>query len=288
MAVRTLAGFLGRFGLDNKAPLPRPKRKWLIMCAFFQVSTLAGCASAAASADAGAEMDQANDPAESVNRKIFGVNQFVDRNALQPVARGYTDYVPRPVRGVLHNFLSNLEQPAILLNDALQGNFSRAWNTTQRFAINTTIGGAGLFDVATGWHRPGHAADFGQTLGVWGVGPGPAVQLPLFGPSNARDSVGQVVSLALSPATFGASGAVVAVSAAGNGIGLVDSRAMLLPATDSLQRSSLDYYAALRSAMAQHRASLVEQGRAGLIDQDDKHVELPIKSQRASISGTAQ
>lgn len=288
MIVCAIEASTGRFGPNHEAPLPRPNGKWLIACAFLLVSTLTGCAGAAATTDEHAEVDQANDPAESVNRKIFGVNQFVDRNALQPVARGYTDYVPRPVRGVVHNFLSNLEQPVILLNDALQGNISRAWNTTQRFAINTTIGGAGLFDVATGWHRPGHVADFGQTLGVWGVGPGPAVQLPLFGPSNARDSVGQVVSLALSPATFGASGAVVAVSAAGNGIGLVDSRAMLLPATDTLQKSSLDYYAALRSAMAQHRAALVEQGKVGLVDQGDTNEELPIKPQQASISGTAQ
>jgi phospholipid-binding lipoprotein MlaA len=287
MTVYAIEASSRRVGAHHEAPPPRPDGAWLIACAFLLVSTLTACAGTAATTDARSEMSQANDPAESVNRKIFGVNQFVDRNALQPVARGYVGYVPRPVRGVVHNFLSNLEQPAILVNDALQGNISRAWNTTQRFAINTTIGGAGLFDVATDWHRPGHVADFGQTLGVWGIGPGPAVQLPLFGPSNARDSVGQVVSIALNPATFGASGAVLAVSAAGNGIGLVDGRATLLPTTDSLQKSSLDYYATLRSATAQHRAALVEQGKAGLVDHVEKSEDLPLKHQQASISGTA-
>jgi phospholipid-binding lipoprotein MlaA len=285
MTVCAIVVFTGRSGL-RPAPLPRSNGKWLIARAFLLVSTLTACAGAAASTEVPAETERVNDPAESVNRKIFGVNQFVDRNALQPVARGYTDYVPKSVRGVVHNFLSNLEQPAILVNDALQGNISRAWNTTQRFAINTTIGGAGLFDVATDWHRPGHTADFGQTLGVWGVGPGPAVQLPLFGPSNARDSVGKIVSLALNPTTFGASGAVVAVSAAGNGIGLVDGRATLLPATDSLQKSSLDYYATLRSVSAQRRANLVEQGKAGLVDSGDTDEQRPITPSQASISGT--
>jgi phospholipid-binding lipoprotein MlaA len=250
------------------------------------VSTLTSCAGAAASTETRADREQTNDPAEPVNRKIFSVNQFIDRNALQPVARGYTAYVPKPVRGVVHNFLSNLGQPAILINDTLQGNVSRAWNTTQRFVINTTIGGAGLFDVATDWHRPGHAADFGQTLGVWGVGPGPAVQLPLFGPSNARDTVGEVVSLALNPTTFGATGAIVAVSAAGNGIGLVDGRARLLPATDSLKKSSLDYYATLRSVTTQRRAALVQDGKAGLVDDSNNGEKATIMPQQASISGS--
>jgi phospholipid-binding lipoprotein MlaA len=288
MTACALAALTSHFGVDRATPLPRPNGKWLIACAFSLVPALTACAGSTASPQARAEMDQANDPAEPLNRKIFGVNQFVDRNALQPVARGYTAYVPRPVRGTLHNFLSNLEQPAILINDTLQGNVSRAWNTTQRFAINTTIGGAGLFDVATDWHRPAHAADFGQTLGVWGVGPGPAVQLPLFGPSNARDSVGKVVSVALNPATYLTSGAAVAVSAASTGIGVVDARAALLPATDQLQKQSLDYYATLRSVAAQRRADLVEQGKAGFVDASDTHADPSRKAQQASIAGTGQ
>jgi phospholipid-binding lipoprotein MlaA len=286
MRLYEAAALTARYGMGHDAPRSPPNGKWLIPIAILFASPLTACAGTAASPDARAEMDQANDPAEPLNRKIFGANQFVDRHALQPVARGYTAYVPKPVRGVLHNFLSNLEQPVILVNDALQGNVSRAWNTTQRFAVNTTIGGAGLFDVATDWHRPGHAADFGQTLGVWGVGPGPAVQLPLFGPSNARDSIGKVVSLALNPTTYATSGAVIAASAASNGIGLVDSRATLLPATDSLEKSSLDYYATLRSVAAQRREDLVEQGKAGLVDSTGQDEKPHTRSQQASISGT--
>lgn len=226
---------------------------------------LSACAHAPADPEARAEFQRNNDPAEPTNRAVFRANQFVDRNALRPVARGYAEYVPSPVRGSLHNFVSNLEEPGIAVNDVLQGNVSRAWNTTQRFAVNTTVGGAGLFDVATDWHRPHHEADFGQTLGVWGVAPGPAVQLPLFGPSNVRDTVGKVGGIVLNPLTFVTGTTATTVTAASGGIGVVDGRSRLLSTTDSLERSSLDYYATLRSVMAQRRAYLVAEARVGAV-----------------------
>jgi phospholipid-binding lipoprotein MlaA len=225
--------------------------------------SLLACAQVPADPAARAKYEQNNDPAEPTNRAIFGGNQFVDRHVLQPVARGYEDYVPGRVRKSLHNFVSNLGQPAVAINDVLQGNVSRAWTTTQRFAINTTVGGVGLFDVATDWNRPVHTADFGQTLGVWGVGTGPAVQLPLFGPSNVRDSVGQVAGLVTNPATFVPGGAAATISMASGGMGFVDTRAGLLSTTDSLERTSVDYYATLRSVAAQRRAKLVAEGKAG-------------------------
>jgi phospholipid-binding lipoprotein MlaA len=224
---------------------------------------LAACAHPPAEPQARAEYERNNDPAEPTNRAIFAGNKFVDDNALQPVARGYEDYVPGRVRKSLHNFVSNLGQPAIAVNDVLQGNFSRSWNTVQRFAINTTVGGAGLFDVATDWDRPGHVADFGQTLGVWGVGPGPSVQLPLLGPSNVRDSFGKAIDLVSNPTNFIPGGAAATISTATGGVGFIDRRASLLSTTVPLERNSLDYYAALRSAAAQRRAALVAEGKAG-------------------------
>ena len=226
---------------------------------------LAACAHAPADPEARAEFLKNNDPAEPTNRAIFGANQFVDRNAVRPIARGYNEYVPAGVRRSLHNFVANLEEPGIAVNDVLQGNMSRAWNTTQRFAVNTTVGGVGLFDVATDWNRPHHSADFGQTLGVWGVGPGPAVQLPFFGPSNVRDSVGKVAGIVTNPLSLASGGAASAVNAASGGVGVVDGRARLLPTTDDLERSSLDYYATLRSVMAQRRARLVAEGKLGAV-----------------------
>jgi phospholipid-binding lipoprotein MlaA len=227
--------------------------------------SLIACAHAPTDPEDRAQYERINDPAEPTNRTIFAGNQFLDRHALQPVARGYENYVPGGVRRSIHNFTGNLAQPNIAVNDVLQGNFHRAWNTTQRFAINTTAGGAGLFDVATDWDRPGHSADFGQTLGVWGVDPGPAVQLPLLGPSNVRDSVGKAVDFITKPTNYIPGGAMATISLAGSGLGLVDSRADLLPTTDTLEKSSLDYYAALRSVTAQRRAALVADGKAGLI-----------------------
>jgi phospholipid-binding lipoprotein MlaA len=224
---------------------------------------LAACAHAPADANARSEYERNNDPAEPTNRVIFAGNKFVDDNALQPIARGYEDYVPSRARKSLHNFVSNLGQPAIAVNDVLQGNFSRSWNTLQRFVINTTVGGAGLFDVATDWDRPGHLADFGQTLGVWGIGPGPSVQLPLFGPSNLRDSVGKVIDTVSNPTNFIPGGAAATVSTATGGVGFIDGRANLLSTTVPLEHNSLDYYAALRSAAAQRRAALVAEGKAG-------------------------
>jgi len=194
---------------------------------------------------------------------IFAGNKFVDDHALQPVARGYQNYVPGRVQRSIHNFVGNLGQPSVAVNDVLQGNFRRSWTTVQRFAINTTVGGVGLFDVATDWNRPGHQADFGQTLGVWGVGTGPSVQLPLFGPSNVRDSFGKVADLLTNPTTFASGGAVAAVGAASGGAGFIDRRAELLSTTDPLEKNSLDYYVALRSMTAQRRAALVAEGKAG-------------------------
>jgi phospholipid-binding lipoprotein MlaA len=230
---------------------------------------LAACAHPPAEAQARAEYERNNDPAEPTNRVIFAGNKFVDDHALQPVARGYEDYVPGRVRKSIHNFTGNLRQPAIAVNDALQGNFSRSWNTLQRFVINTTVGGAGLFDVATDWNRPGHLADFGQTLGVWGVGPGPSVQLPLFGPSNVRDSVGKVIDMVSNPANFIPGGAAATVGSATGAAGFIDGRAGQLSTTVPLEHNSLDYYAALRSAAAQRRAALVDEGKAGEVAPKD-------------------
>lgn len=249
---------------------------------------LSSCAHAPTDPEARAEYEQTNDPAEPTNRTIFAGNQFVDHHALQPVARGYENYVPGRVQRSIHNFVANLGQPAVAVNDVLQGNFSRAWNTTQRFAINTTVGGVGLFDVATGWNRPEHSADFGQTLGVWGAGPGAAVQLPLFGPSNVRDGFGKVVDLVTNPTSLPSGGAAAAVGMASGGLGLVDKRAGLLGTTDSLEHTSLDYYATLRSATAQRRAALVAEGKAGLVTDHQGDATPPAKLSQASFAAAAE
>jgi phospholipid-binding lipoprotein MlaA len=224
---------------------------------------LAACAEVPSDPEARASYDRANDPAEPTNRIIFAGNQWFDRNALQPVARAYKNHLPDRVQKSLHNATRNLKAPVVLVNDTLQANFGRAWTTTQRFAVNSTVGGAGLFDVATDWNLPSHDADFGQTFGVWGIGPGPSLQLPLLGPSNVRDAAGIAVGFVADPLNYVPGGAIQTIQLAGAGVSAVDQRAEMLSVTDDLEKDSLDYYAALRSTYAQHRAALVEEGKAG-------------------------
>ena len=264
---------------SNGAGLRTQRRGRLRYDAVLLASVLAlvSCAHAPVDPEARAEFQKNNDPAEPTNRAIFGANQYVDRNVLRPVARSYATYVPGAVRRSLHNFASNLEEPSTAVNDVLQGNVSRAWNTTQRFVVNTTVGGAGLFDVATEWHRPHHYADFGETLGVWNIDPGPVVQLPLFGSSNVRDTIGKVGGIVLDPLTFVGGSTLSTVTAVSGGVKVVDGRSRMLPTTDSLERSSLDYYATLRSAMAQRRAYLVAQAKVGAVREEQRPPDLGLK-----------
>jgi len=229
-----------------------------IACLSLGVLALAACGSVE-----GPATGEVHDPAEGVNRQVFAANQFVDRNLLAPVARAYRDNLPQSVRSSVGNFAGNLRQPVVLTNDLLQGNVTRAWTTTQRFVVNSTAGVGGIFDVAGGLGLEGHEADFGQTLGVWGVGPGPAVQLPLFGPSNVRDATGTVIGFVANPLSYIPGGAMSAISAVGTGARTVDGRANLLETTDALMASSLDPYAAMRSAQAQRSARRVEEGVRG-------------------------
>ncbi len=225
--------------------------------------TVAACAHVPTDPAARADFDKTDDPAEPTNRAIFAANQAVDRNVLKPVATAYRDNVPTGAQRGVHNFASNLGEPKVLVNDLLQGNASRAWNTTQRFVVNSTLGVAGFFDVADGFDLPHHPADFGQTFGVWGMGPGPAVQLPLLGASNARDSVGTVLGFVANPLNFIPGGTITTITTVGAGGGMLDARSSVLDATNSLEKSSLDYYATLRSINQQQRAALVQNGKDG-------------------------
>lgn len=220
---------------------------------------LSACAETPTDSAALADYETANDPAEPTNRAIFSANYFVDRNLFQPVANAYADYIPEEAREPIHNFIVNMGEPVVLANDLLQGNTGKAWTTTQRFAVNSTVGVGGLFDPATGWDLDYHAADFGQTFGVWGIGTGPSVQLPLFGFSNLRDTVGLALNFLADPGNLFPG---TAIPIAIGGLAMIDSRAGVLPLTDDLERSSLDYYAAFRSVVATRRAELVEEGRS--------------------------
>ncbi|MGJ8654090.1 MAG: MlaA family lipoprotein [Opitutaceae bacterium] len=141
------------------------------------------------------------DPIESINRVTFDVNDFIYLNIFEPVADGYAYITPDPVEEGASNFFSNLKYPIRLVGNLLQGRFDGAWVETGRFAINTTVGIAGIFtpaDSVEGF-EPIPAEDIGQVLGAWGVSDGPYLVLPVFGPSNLRDVLGFAGDRAVNP-----------------------------------------------------------------------------------------
>jgi len=227
------------------------------------LSGASGCASAPSpdDPDAVAEFLQVNDPMEPVNRDVFEVNRVLDKAVLKPVATVYKAAAPEFVRTRVSNFLANLRSPVIFANDVLQGEFKRAATTFLRFFINTTIGVGGMNDMASALEIEGHDEDFGQTLAVWGVEEGPFVMLPLFGPSNPRDTVGLVVDFVFDPLRMWASNTDSNyVPLARAGADAVDIRSENLEVLDDLEKSSLDFYAAIRSLYRQRRADAVSNG----------------------------
>ena len=199
------------------------------------------------------------DPLESINRPIFEANLFLDRWILRPVTRVYIETVPAPGRRGVSNFLDNLRTPVILFNDLLQGEFSRAGATFGRFFINSFFGLAGLVDTADALGLPGHSEDFGQTLGSYGMGGKPYLMLPLFGPSNPRDAIGKVGDIVFDPLTYLTPDALSEVE---TGIKMVSDRSKVIKETDSLESTSIDYYAAVRSFYYQNRDFEISNGRA--------------------------
>lgn len=201
-----------------------------------------------------AERSDPRDPYENLNRKVFTVNQVFDQILLKPVAKGYSNYVPDFIQTTVGNFFGNLADVWTAVNNFLQGKPREGMQDTGRVAVNTVFGVAGLADVATKLGIPKHQEDFGQTLGVWGVKPGPYVMLPLFGPSTLRDAVAKPLDLYVDPVNL-ASSADVEFSL--RAMRLVDDRARLLPTTDMIEKVALDPYQFVRDAHFQQRDAKV-------------------------------
>jgi phospholipid-binding lipoprotein MlaA len=218
---------------------------------------LGACATVPPVSDAEAyeEFRTTNDPLEPLNRSMFAVNQAIDTVALRPAAQVYRAVLPPPVRVGIRNVLGNLRSPTILMNDVLQGEMTRAGRTASRFVINSTLGLAGLLDVAEGqFGLPGHTEDFGQTLAVWGLGEGPYLFLPVLGPTNPRDLAGTGVDIVASPwSWFGQGEVVEALRWTRFGLTILDAREGVLDVLDQVMRTSLDPYATIRSGYRQRR-----------------------------------
>ena len=219
------------------------------------VTLVSGCATPPSDPAARAEFEQLNDPLEPTNRYFFEVNRFLDFMLIKPWADTYRRVVPDFGRERVHNVLRNMGEPVDFGNELLQGRLSDGVTTVGRFLINSTVGLGGLFDVATDMGLPSKEADFGQTLYTWGMGDGPYLVLPLFGPSNFRDAVGLGVDTVGDPTGFAFStNALQAANYSRAGAGALDKRSEFIEPLDALEKTSIDFYAQIRSMMRQRRA----------------------------------
>jgi phospholipid-binding lipoprotein MlaA len=209
---------------------------------------LAGCA-------ATATRDPA-DPFQPMNRGVYRFNDSVDRAALKPVAVVYHDHTPSWFQTGVGNFFTNLTYPGTALNNLLQGKFVAAGQDTLRFVINTTLGWAGVLDVASGAGLPHHDEDLGQTLGKWGVPAGPFLMVPLLGPSTLRDLPSRFADTFLEPLYWFDTGNARWASL---GLSVVDTRARLLPLDETLD-GVYDKYAFIRNGFLQRRQYLIHDG----------------------------
>jgi phospholipid-binding lipoprotein MlaA len=207
-----------------------------------------------------------NDPFEPTNRAIFDFDVKVDHAVATPVAKFYRSAVPRPAREGIHNALDNLNAPVVLVNDVLQGDGDKAGDTIGRFMINSTIGVAGLIDVAAKMGIPAHDNDFGITLGKWGSGEGPYLVMPFYGPKPPRDLVGDGVDIAFDPLTYTTWNNSTLYMMVRAGLGVLDKRAASIDAVAAIERSSIDFYATSRSLYRQNRAAQINGGKADNTD----------------------
>lgn len=199
--------------------------------------------------------DDPADPLESVNRTVFSFNQKVDHLTLQPAAQGYVAVTPAVVRHGIGNFFSNLIYPTTIVNHVLQLRLLQAGADAGRFIVNSTVGIGGLIDVAQNLGLPAQEADFGQTLGNWGLGEGWFLMLPFLGPSDSRDAVGLGADFLTNPLSY-LPGRYDLPKYSVTALDVVQLRADLLPA-DSLLRQQLDPYLFVRTAYLSRRQALV-------------------------------
>ena len=207
------------------------------------------------------------DPFEPFNRVMFDANDSLDRHVLEPVAQGWDFVLPHPVQRGVGNFYDNLLFPIHFINNLLQGDADPAAITLTRFAVNTTIGLGGLFDPASALGLPQQRADFGQTLGKWGVPAGPYLVWPFWGSSNIRDTTGLLVDSYFGISTFFVDFPILLGSTMINSI---NNRALNLENVAGVREASLDLYIAARDAYNQARLEDIEgvEGARAIRDED--------------------
>lgn len=251
-------------------PSSRIGKATLLLAGLALAAGLQGCAT-----------QQNPDPLEPWNRKVFAFNESVDTHVLKPVAEGYKKVTPEPVRMAFTNFVNNLRDVWSTANLFLQGRFADGTLGVIRVSVNSTFGLGGLIDIATPMQLERPNEDFGQTLGVWGVGPGAYIVWPILGPSTLRDSVslpGDMYFSASSVGTYPREKNLLLIWQA------VNTRANLLDAGNLLDDVALDKYSFMRDGYLQRRESLIRDGRSSEEDDpgDAERYDLPEKETPAA------
>ncbi len=231
-----------------------------IIIALLFLSFASGCASTQSK---GAEAN--NDKLEPVNRVFFNLNETLDKFLLKPVAEPYAKYTPAIYRSGVTNFFDNLTYLNVILNSFLQGKFKQGLSDVARFIINSTIGIAGLNDIATSMGLERHNEDLGQTLAVWGAGLGSYLYIPLQGPDTVRNVPNIATSTLLNPLTYITSVILFPISA----LNIINTRANLLEATNIRDEAAIESYTFTREAYLQQRENLIYGGNPPIEGYDD-------------------
>lgn len=241
---------------------------------------LAGCATTRPSTQGEAETDPI-DPYENFNRKSYDLTDILDRKILEPIANVYMDYVPLPMQRSVGNFYDNLGYPNVIVNDFLQGKVRQGFGDTLRFVVNSTIGLAGLFDMASPMGFPQHDEDFGQTLGVWGVDATTYIFIPLLGPSSNRDVSGIPVSVATNVLLWTGIYLIGApVTMPLGALDVIQKRARLSGPMQLRDEAALDPYLFVRDGYLQQRKHLIYDGYPPPESyEESKEIESPVRPQ---------
>ncbi len=216
---------------------------------------------------------ETNDPFEPLNRLVFGFNEILDQIIFTPVSYTYRTVVPGPVRTGLANAVANAKAPVTFANDLLQGEPERAKITFMRFLINSTAGMGGFVDAAEAGGLENHTEDFGQTLAVWGVGSGPYLVVPVFGPTSPRHLVGRVADTAAAPTTWILADLSLFERSTPTIADLVTGHEAILDDITALRKTSPDFYASVRDIYRQSRKSAILNGDLGV----DPIPDLPLE-----------
>ncbi|MBT3395641.1 MAG: VacJ family lipoprotein [Alphaproteobacteria bacterium] len=235
-----------------------PTRLWRFVALALVAAAMAGCASLPEDPIEREIFLETNDPIEPMNRAVFAFNMQLDKYALEPLAKGYRAVFPEFSREMVRNFFHNLKSPVIFINDLLQFEPERAYETAARFLINSTVGIGGLFDIAP---FESHDEDLGQTLAIWGAGEGAYIVLPVLGPTNFRDLTGTIGDRLFDPFSYLAETNQVQNAFYGRAaVEGVDNRSRNIDTFDDLERNSFDLYSTFRSLYRQQREFEVRNG----------------------------